>query len=308
MQAYPLNHDQSGKARERILLIEDDPDIRKLLQDLLERLGYAVAVAEEGESGFSSAVTSAPDLILIDVYMPGTDGFTVARRLHDAEETRHIPIIFVTAANGVAQVVQGLELGAMDYIVKPFEPAELAARVKRALRQKALQDELASQALMDSLTGLHNRRYLMENLEKAIVLSARYGERLSCLMLDLDHFKQVNDTYGHPEGDLLLKELAATLAGTVRASDTVGRYGGEEFLVICPSTDMPAALLLAVRIRESVEAHPFGCEERPLFVTVSVGCATYEMARDPDGPALLARADAALYRAKQAGRNCVRGQ
>lgn len=297
----------------RVLIVEDDPTIGHIIRALLEKRDIQVAVADGGEQGLLEAQTNPPDLIIMDVLMPDMDGFTAARRLQEDERTWHIPIIFVTALGHTDQIIKGLDLGAVDYITKPFRGAELVARINAALRLKSIQDglrqanaELASLALVDSMTGLHNHRYIMEMLSQALHHAARYGEALTALMLDLDHFKQVNDTYGHHQGDLVLRELAGVLRRSVRASDDVGRYGGEEFVVVCPSTDQSAGLQLAERIRQTVQAHPFSGPEGRLSITVSLGCATYDQARDASGEALLKRADAALYRAKRDGRNCVR--
>ncbi len=291
----------------RILLVEDDPDIQKLVRAVLEGHGFSVTLADDGESGLSRAYDDPPDLVVLDVYMPRLDGFSVARQLQESERTRHVPIIFLTVAGQADLMVKGFELGAVDYVVKPFEPEVLAARVRGALRRKGMQDQLAAQAFTDSLTGLYNRRYLMETLAKNVQHAARYGLPLSCLILDLDHFKTVNDTHGHLHGDQVLKELAAALQQLVRSADTLGRYGGEEFLILCPSTGAEAGLLLGERIRQSVAERSFGDAKEPLRLTVSVGCAAYHPAMGTDYAALLARADAALYRAKQAGGDSVQG-
>ncbi|MBI3761594.1 MAG: diguanylate cyclase [Chloroflexi bacterium] len=295
------------------MIVEDDEAVGEMIRAVLERSGYAAAVADGPENGLSEALAQPPDLILMDIMMSGMDGYNLAQRLQREERTRYTPVIFVTALAKTSDVVHGLDLGAVDYVVKPFIVPELVSRVKAALRLKASQDELrranselAALALADSLTGLHNRRSFMERLEQSIAYSIRRRDPLSCLMLDLDHFKEINDFYGHQKGDIALQQMAGVLRHTVRIADTVGRYGGEEFAVICPSTDIHAAVHLAERVRAAVEAHRFDGPEGRLSITVSVGCAVYDPVLNTGAEALLARADAALYRAKRDGRNCVR--
>lgn len=301
------------KIPQRVLIVEDDQAMGEMILAVLETDGYAATVADGPEDGLAEALAHPPDLILMDIMMSGMDGCNLAQRLQGEELTRYTPIIFVTAKASTSDVVHGFDLGAVDYVVKPFIVPELLSRVKAALRLKASQDELrranvelAALALTDSLTGLHNRRSLMDRLGEAIAHAVRHGDGLTCLMLDLDHFKEINDFYGHHLGDNVLREVAGVVRRTVRTADTVARYGGEEFAVICPSTDIAAALLLAERIRLAVESHHFiGAGDR-LPITVSVGCAAFDPAQSGDGEVLLKRADVALYRAKRDGRNCVR--
>ena len=295
-----------------ILVVEDDLAIAQMIKLILGKHGHELRHVLNGEEALEIVKIWTPDLIISDVMMPGLDGFALIKRLKNEPGLADIPIIFVTALSQVEQISQGLNLGAVDYLPKPFRAMELEARVNAALRLKFLQDdlrransELTELTLIDSLTGLKNRRYITEYLDQNLIHSARYGEPLSVLMVDIDYFKKINDTYGHvPAGDEVLQELAQVLRGHTRLSDIVCRFGGEEFLVICPNTSRSAVLTLAERIRVATGEHTF-----PHLVnqnlTVSIGAATFEPKRDRDAYALLTRVDSALYEAKNEGRNRV---
>jgi len=264
-----------------ILVVEDDLAIAQMVKLILGKHGHELRHVMNGEEALEMLLTWRPDLIISDVMMPGLDGFALIKRLKEYPDLADIPIIFVTALSQVEQVSQGLNMGAVDYLPKPFRAMELEARVNNALRLKFLQDnlrrantELAELTLVDSLTGLKNHRYVNEYLEQNLLHSARYGEPLSVLMVDIDFFKRINDTYGHvPAGNEVLQDLAKVLRAQTRQSDVVCRFGGEEFLVICPTTPRSAASTLAERIRAAVSEHKF-----PHLVsetlTVSVGVET----------------------------------
>lgn len=295
-----------------ILVVEDDQAIAQMIRLILTKHGHALQFAHNGLDALTLLDSWRPDLIISDVMMPGLDGFELAERLHQTDGLHDIPVIFVTALAQVEQISHGLKLGAVDYLTKPFRAMELEARVNNALRLKFLQDdlrranaELTDLALNDSLTGLKNHRYVTEYLERALQQAARYNESLSVLMLDLDHFKRINDTYGHPFGNQVLQELAKILCAQARQADSVCRFGGEEFLLICPNTPLPAAGTLAERVRQAVAQHTFAAlpDEN---ITISVGVATYEPKRDRDANAFLIRVDSALYLAKNEGRNVIR--
>src|SRR5688572_4840411 len=234
----------------RVLVVDDHEDNIELLRARLESRGYQVEDARDGQQALERVAASPPDLILLDVMMPRMDGFEVARRIKSDRTLPFIPIIMQTALDSTEHKVEGLDAGADDYITKPINFAELEARVKSMLRIKALQDALEERerelsevngrllkmAQTDSLTGLDNRRYLEERLEEMFGHSRRLKEPLAVVLCDLDRFKSVNDTYGHQAGDAVLKQLARILKQEAREIDRVGRYGGEEFMLLLPGT------------------------------------------------------------------------
>jgi diguanylate cyclase (GGDEF)-like protein len=260
-----------------------------------------------------------PQLILCDVMMPGIDGYEVSRRIKQDDKLPFIPIILVTALGETEHIVQGLNTGADDYIAKPYHFNELEARVRAMLRIKRLQDELDQKnrelevankrlrklSITDGLTELFNHRHVHELLRDEFERSRRSGEPLGVAMIDLDKFKNVNDTYGHPTGDVILYETARILNETAREIDMVGRYGGEEFIAILPNTTEEEAGRFAERVRAAVESHVYRDEANEIRMTCSSGVASFPM-DDVDSPeALLKEADEALYVAKETGRNRV---
>ncbi len=293
-----------------MLIAEDEPEVASLLEVILRREGLHVLTARTAYEATDLALAHRPDLILLDQGLPGGSGIAVCNTLRHDPSTEDIPIIFVTAEHAPQMVVQGLELGANDFISKPFDPNELAARVRAALRTKLRFDELeersaalAEMAFVDELTGLYNRRRMLERLEEEYKRARRYKYPISCLFVDLDEFKRINDDFGHQAGDVVLREVSNLIRGCIRAYDVACRYGGEELVVLLPQTDAEQALVAAERIRTIIAGMTSALGDRP--ITVSVGVATYPgAANGPD--ALLASADAAMYAAKAAGRNRVR--
>jgi two-component system, cell cycle response regulator len=291
----------------KILVAEDSLVVRTVVCDQLEDEGYEVVEAADGESALVMAAAERPDAILLDIEMPGLDGHQVLARLKADGDLGGIPVVFLTGRTGTDDMVAGLRAGAHDYLRKPFETAELLARVGGAVRIKRLQDELHVRneqldrlSRVDGLTGLYNRRHIDQQLQNEIATAERYGEPLSVLMLDIDHFKRVNDVEGHPAGDQVLREFAARLTAATRAGDVVGRWGGEEFIVIAPHTALEGALGLGERIRASIAGQPMDVGDHTIEVTVSIGCGV-----GLEGGGLVERADAALYRSKSGGRNRV---
>lgn len=309
--------DNSEEKYRRILVADDEPINRALIQRRLERAGYTVFVAENGREAVSAATTNLPDLIILDVMMPLMDGLEACRLIKNEEATRDIPVIFLSARDETDVKVSGLALGANDYISKPFKAEELLARVEVALRLKRERDQLHSsaeearataevaqeRAMTDALTGLLNRYGLQRVLSHEHAEARRYARALSCLMVDLDNFKTINDTFGHMAGDALLRRVAAILSEIVRRSDMVSRYGGDEFLVLLPETDLEGADALSEKIRATVAAEVFGDTEPRFQLTLSIGAAT--LYDDESGNDMIARADMALYAAKEQGRNRV---
>jgi diguanylate cyclase (GGDEF)-like protein len=234
--------------------------------------------------------------------MPDPDGFEVCRRLKDDPATMNIPIVFLTGIASTEQKIRGLELGALDYIIKPFDPAELRARVRTTLRQKYLLDLLAKKAMIDGLTGLWNRGYFDQQLAAQLALYRRSGHPVSCILGDVDHFKIINDNFGHPTGDEALRAIAQILQASCRLEDILCRYGGEEFAILCPTTEAPKAAVLAERLRESISRLTMSYKRTPIPLTCSFGVADPTCCNDCT---LVEAADQALYHAKQSGRNRV---
>ncbi len=287
--------------RQKVLIIEDSRTVHAFLRTHLKDEPVELIAARDGGQGLELARTQSPDVILLDVEMPGLDGFEVCRRLKADAATRVIPVIFLTGASSTERKIEGLNLGAADYVTKPFDPAELRTQVRGALRTKYLLDLLAQKAQVDGLTGLWNRAYFDQRLATEVSTVLRHGSPLSCVMLDVDHFKSINDRFGHPCGDEVLRFLGRVLLEQCRAEDVVCRYGGEEFAILAPTVDGAGAAILAERLRAAIAAASFTRAGMAVPLTCSFGVADTTSGVER----LLEQADRALYRAKQAGRNRV---
>jgi two-component system, cell cycle response regulator len=284
-----------------VLVADDDGVTRAIVGRWLKGAGYDVIAASDGDEALELAREREPDLLLVDVTMPGRDGYEVCRAIQ-SESATPPPVIFLTAHTQTDARVAGLDAGAVDYIVKPFANEELVARVRAALRTKAVHDGLAERAARDGLTGLFNRRELDLRAREAIALANRHNRPFSCLLLDLDHFKLVNDTHGHAAGDTVLREAAERICDGSRISDIVGRYGGEEFVVLLPETRADAAVAVADKLRALLAASPVEAGRDRIAIRASIGVACWDDAmRVPSD--LYAAADQALYRAKALGRD-----
>ena len=315
-----MPHDEPiGGQPARILIVDDHEDNVDLLQARLEAWGYRTSSANDGDVALRMIEQDPPDLVLLDVMMPTIDGTEVARRVKQNKALPFIPIIMQTALDATEHKVKGLDAGADDYITKPIEFAELGARVKSMLRIKRLQVELekktsqlaeANTQLLrvsqtDGLTQLANRRHIEERLNEMFEHSIRLNEPFSLVMTDIDKFKSVNDTYGHQAGDAVLKQFAQILLAEAREIDKVGRYGGEEFVLLLPGTVLDAGVTFAERVRKAVEAHTFTFEGGTLKRTASFGVAGWPHPAVTHCEALVKTADDALYVAKETGRNKV---
>jgi two-component system, cell cycle response regulator len=287
----------------KVLIIDDSQDALALAKVRLAKEGLEVIGAEGGRAGLESAARERPDLILLDIDMPDLSGFEVCRMLKADGELALIPIIFLSGSGGPEDKVAGLDLGAVDYVTKPFDAFELRARVNAALRTKRLQDLLIERAKVDPLTGLANRLGMMERLQQEWARVQRHGGALSFIMCDVDRFKRVNDTYGHAAGDRALCAVAEAIAGQCRATDLCCRYGGEEFAITVPGVPAREAARLAERCRGGVQQARLDVGSGVVCVTASFGVADTSEAASPEE--LVQRADAALLRAKAAGRNRV---
>jgi len=288
----------------KILIIDDSADALAVAKTRLAPEGHEVLCAGDGKEGLETAGRENPDLVLLDVDMPEMDGFEVCRRLQEDAATCSIPVIFLSGSSGGEDRVRGLDLGAVDCVTKPFDAFELRARVRAALRTKHLQDLLRKYALIDPLTELPNRRALDERLHQEWARLVRHGGHLALILADLDRFKKINDTFGHPAGDEALRQVARLLASGCRESDMPVRYGGEEFVVVAPETTAQAAADFADRLRMSICSQPLQVHGKALSITASFGVAGNEGLKVPEE--LVQAADEALYRAKSAGRNCVK--
>lgn len=312
---------------QHILAVDDDPLSLKLLAKHLESGGHTVTTASNGKQALALALETSPQIVVTDWMMPELDGLEFTRALRRFGSGRTIYVLVLTSQEQEERVVEAFEAGVDDYVTKPFNPKVLLARVRAGQRVVKLQEQveadkqtrreqvaslavmtrkLRAAAMTDPLTELPNRRYAMKRLEEEWASGARSVEALSAVLIDIDHFKGVNDRYGHDAGDRVLRRVAKVIDRTTRDGDVTARIGGEEFLVICPNTGMEGAARCADRVREAVEQHFIGDPEVQVPVTVSAGVSTRGLSGCDSIDALLKGADEATYRAKDAGRNTVR--
>ncbi len=287
---------------QRVLLIDDSPQMHRLVSAWLKSDQIELLIADSGAAGALLASQESVDAILLDVDMPDICGFDLCRVLKADPNCANVPILFLTGASSPEDRVRGLNLGATDYIIKPFHPAEFQARVRAALRTKRLFDLLQNKAQIDGLTALRNRAYLDERLDAELALIARRPMPMSCVMIDVDNFKAVNDKLGHLVGDDVLRSVAGILQISTRTEDVIARYGGEEFVVLTPGVDIHGAIALAERMRHAIEIQPIHRVGGNTHVTCSFGVSAHDSAAPG---ALIRHADTALYAAKRRGKNCV---
>lgn len=308
---HSLDPEQPGNLCNSVLVAEDDVMFRKILEHWLAAWGYRVIVAEDGAKAWEILQEEhPPELLILDWVMPEIDGTELCRRIRDRQRSPYQYILLVTAKGDKQDVVRGLEAGADDYLTKPFNRNELRARLRVARRILSLQrdlirarEDLRFQATHDFLTSIWNRAALLDLLRRELDRSLRSQLSTAVLMLDIDHFKKINDTYGHLTGDVVLKEVANRIARSVRSYDLVGRYGGEEFLIVLPGCDRSQLDRSAERIRSDIAKTPILAASSEISVTVSIG-ATVGAGAKSDKEILLV-ADTALYQAKNGGRNRV---
>jgi two-component system cell cycle response regulator len=297
----------------KILIADDEPVSRRMLQGLLTKWGYDVVSAEDGKAAWEHLnAPDAPRIALLDWMMPGLHGVDVCREMRAHRPEPYTYILLLTAKDAKESVVEGLESGADDYLTKPFHPQELKARLRVGRRLLELEDTLVQareamrfKATHDALTGVWNRGTILETLDREITRSRRERVSLGVVIGDLDHFKSVNDTYGHLAGDSVLRETTRRMKASVRPYDAVGRYGGEEFLVLLPGCDGAATADKAEQLRAAIGQRPIETHSGPLRVTMSFGGLATGNWPNENANQTLQMVDAALYRAKQDGRNRV---
>ncbi len=297
-----------------VLIIDDSEAIRERIIRTLESFDLFARFyeAEDGLEGFKKLLSSPVDIILCDLEMPRIDGFKFLSMLKSRPDLQDVPVIILTGMNDRELKIKGLEQGASDYVTKPFDPEELVARVKVHLKIKHLQDDLkrSNELLLelsntDHLTGLFNRRYLMDALDRELQRCVRKDGCLSLIIMDIDHFKRINDTHGHLQGDVVLQKVALNLQKELRSYDIAARYGGEEFVAVLPDATPNEALFVAERIRQSIQGIKFSGALTSLSITVSLGVATFPTRNCATVDEFLKQADDALYQAKADGRNRV---
>ena len=293
-----------------VLIVEDDASTAKMMQAIFERDSFHTVVAADGATAWSHMVERRPDVVILDLFLQDMHGLEVLKRFRNADPDT--PVVITTMADDLETRMNGIENGADEYLIKPVRTEELILRVKALLKRSRMQKwlresraEALRKAITDHLTGLYNREYLHEYLTIEVKKSERYLFPLSIVMVDIDHFKSVNDNHGHSAGDLVLSKMASLISATVRGADLVFRYGGEEFLILMPCTDERSAVTAAERVRAAVNGTPFKTSEgEDIGITISAGVYMWESGKSHPQQAIM-MADAALYDAKNAGRNRV---
>jgi two-component system, cell cycle response regulator len=297
----------------KVLIAEDDMVSRRLLEAMLARWGYDVVITRDGTEAWQVLQgPDAPPLAILDWMMPGIDGVEVCRLVRQRVQEPYIYLLLLTTKGRRENIIEGLDAGADDYLTKPFDPHELQVRLRTGKRIVTLQAELIEaretlriQASHDSLTGVWNRRAILERLETELARAEREGTPVAVVLADLDHFKRINDSYGHIAGDAVLCEAVNRMRVSLRFYDAIGRYGGEEFLMVLPGCTAQDAVNLADRLRMSISRETVEITGGHIVVTTSLGVAASDTIPVLDAASLIRAADTALYRAKAGGRNCV---
>jgi diguanylate cyclase (GGDEF)-like protein len=301
-----------------VLLVDDDPFIIRVISDSLEEMGYSVVTARNGREALELAENGNYPLIISDWVMPEMDGIELCRRIRSSRSPQYTYIILLTSLDSRDSIIRGLEAGADEYLVKPVNPAELTVRLKTARRiidlersLKKSMEEIRALSLKDPLTGVFNRRHLDERLPQEIKRSYRFRRPLSILMIDIDHFKSVNDNYGHQVGDLVLKAVTEALTKNIRVEvDWIARYGGEEFVVVLPETPPEGMTVVAERLRQILSSLRIKYDGGELGITASFGAANHTPVRQTPSITsmeLIDLADRCMYKSKESGRNRVTG-
>jgi two-component system, cell cycle response regulator len=298
----------------RILIADDDGVSRRVLEAMLRKWGHEVVALSDGQQAWQILKEpGAPDMMILDWMMPGMDGVEICRKVRELANEIRPYIILLTARQHSKDLVKGIMAGADDYVIKPFEAEELKVRIHAGERilnlqieSLAVKEALRRQATHDSLTGLLNRQAILEMLQRELSRLGRTDTPVGVILADIDHFKCINDTYGHQAGDAVLADVASRMSGEIRPYEGLGRYGGEEFLLVLSNCDARVVQTAAERIRLAVCTHEMGIPGGTIPVTISLGAASSTQLQQPTLEHLIQVADAALYRAKDAGRNCVK--
>jgi len=293
---------------EKILIIDDETEILELLSEVLQEEGYKVVKADDGMEGLEVFQSETPDLVVTDIKMPRKDGLEVLKGIKGSGSD--VDVIILTGHSDEATAIECLRSGAYDYLLKPVEDVEVfLTAVNRAIHKRNLEiknkqliEQLENMAIRDSLTGLYNFRQLHAFLDDELIRSERYGHAFCLLIIDIDHFKAINDTHGHLFGDHVLKKLGEIMSKVSRSTDQVFRYGGEEFVIIMPETGDDEAVVAVDRLMDAVRSHTFVCDEQRAKITVSIGGTSFPF-QSIDKVELIKLADQALYKAKEMGRN-----
>ena len=294
-----------------VLIAEDDPVSRRLLEALLTKWGDEIVVATDGTKAWRLLQRdNAPRLVILDWSMPGMDGLQLCREIRKRTGTRYVYILLLTTKDQEQDIVEGFEAGADEYLIKPFDARELKARLRAVRRILELQEQLTStietlrvEATQDPLTGLWNRGAILEIVQRELARTQRQGIPVGVALADVDHFKSINDTYGHLAGDAILREVTRRMLSSMRPYDEIGRYGGEEFLIVAPGCDLTGARHQAERLRERITRDALDIFEGAIAITASLGVAASTSAKEADS--LIRAAEAALNRAQNAGGNRV---
>lgn len=289
----------------RILIVDDSPTSVHIFKKTLENEQHDVFISYDGLNIDKIIKDNDIDIVLLDVVMPNVNGFDILQLLQSTEQTKDIPVIMITSLTSGEHVKKALDYGALDYIRKPFEPIELIARVNSALRLMSKQSQLLETSKKDALTTLYNRRFFNTSIEQLISNKNNHQNGIALSMIDCDHFKRINDTFGHTSGDEVLVSVSDVLKKSIRSSDFAYRYGGEEFCLIFPNTTFLQAYAIVERIRIFIENIPFTFDNQSVTITVSCGISHTVLRDSKSSQTLLNEADAALYEAKRNGRNRI---
>lgn len=299
--------------KEKVLLVDDSRQAREAIKAALAGLFSIFIEAEDGLAAIKSFVEEKPGFIVTDIEMPSINGYRFISTIRNMDDGRDVPIILLSGTkDSLKKKLTGFNLGASDFLMKPFENEELIARVKSLLRVRNLMEELKEKnslleklAITDELTGLNNRRHFFESTHSQMALGLRHHFKIACLLMDIDHFKKINDTYGHMAGDEILRKLGSLLKACKREGEILARFGGEEFVMCLFNTDSESAMLAAERFRRLVSEHDFSNVAQGLKITLSIGAAVWPQERVTSIDELVKAADKALYKSKSLGRDRV---
>lgn len=289
----------------KILVVEDTQKDFDFLKAALEKEKFTIIRSEDGKKLIALMEKELPDLIILDLILPETDGFELCSMIRSEERFLNIPVLFFTSSMSMDNKLLGLQLGASDFLSKDCDPRELVIRIKNLLYSKKRFDEVVMLSVVDSLTHVYNRRYFQHRLRDEFERGRRYDRDFCCLIIDVDKFKDVNDTLGHPIGDKVLKSIADILRTNIRAADILCRYGGDEFGLLLPETNFQGAYVTAERVRSKVEKTNLATAEQPVFISLSCGISSLVEGGAVGIDELVTQADVALYKAKKAGRNQI---